>query len=306
MQVRKLPINGEGMETTKHGSFAFPLAVYHSVMSRNIQGHIPWHWHKEIQFCRVTAGEIRFFVNEKQYRLQKGDGVFVNSGYLHMAKPVEDPESAYICLDVDPELISSFPGSVFEKKYVTPFLRDPAMEDQFLSQNIPWQKEILDEIAQAYSLYEEKGFGYEFRLSALVGEMWRLLLAHRSEEAIGFHNRFRENSVAQSILIYIRRHYSRRVTLPEIAKAVSFSTGECCRIFKKVTGETIFSYLRAYRLARSMELLKDTDLSISQIAYDTGFCSTSYFIETFKAQHGHTPLQYRKEKLKQNNTAENQ
>ena len=67
MQVSKVPINREGMETTEHGSPSFPMAVYHSVMSRNIRGHIPWHWHKEIQFCLVTVGGIRFFVNEKEY-----------------------------------------------------------------------------------------------------------------------------------------------------------------------------------------------------------------------------------------------
>ena len=34
MQVSQLPINLEGMETTKHGSFAFTLAIYHSQMSK--------------------------------------------------------------------------------------------------------------------------------------------------------------------------------------------------------------------------------------------------------------------------------
>ena len=44
-----------------------------------------------------------------------------------------------------------------------------------------------------------------------------------------------------------------------------------------------------------MELLRDTDHSVSRIAYDIGFCTASYFTETFKARLGVTPLQYRKE-----------
>ena len=295
MQVPRVPINKEGMETTEHGSPSFPMAVYHSVMSRNIRGHIPWHWHKEIQFCLVTAGEIRFFVNEKEYRLQKGEGVFVNSGYLHMARPAENPDSAYICLDADPVLLASFPGSIFEEKYVTPFLKDPAAADRRLSPLVPGEKEILDGVARAYELYEKKEFGDEFRLTALLGEMWRLLLTHRPEADDASANRYRENAVAQKIIAYIRRGYDRRITLSELAEAVSYSPGECCRIFKKVTGETIFSYLRSYRLTRGMELLRDTDHSVSRIAYDTGFCTASYFTETFKARLGVTPLQYRKE-----------
>ena len=295
MQVSKVPINREGMETTEHGSPSFPMAVYHSVMSRNIRGHIPWHWHKEIQFCLVTVGGIRFFVNEKEYLLQKGEGVFVNSGYLHMARPEKDPDSAYICLDADPKLLASFHGSVFEEKYVTPFLKDPSAAARPLSPLIPREKEMLDLIARAYELYEKKEFGDEFRLTALLGEMWRLLLTHRPEADDASANRYRENAVAQKIIDCIHRGYDRRITLSELADAVSYSPGECCRVFKRVTGETIFSYLRSYRLTRGMELLRDTDLSVSRIAYDIGFCTASYFTETFKARLGVTPLQYRKE-----------
>ena len=106
-------------------------------------------------------------------------------------------------------------------------------------------------------------------------------------------------------MTYLSRNYDRRVSLEEIAQAVSFSASECCRVFKKVTGETIFEYLRSYRLARSMELLRNTQLSVSQIAYDTGFCSTSYLIETFKASFGITPLQYRKTGCQAGPTAAN-
>lgn len=294
MQIPKLPIGLDGMETTKHGSQAFPLAIYHSVMSKNVLGHTPWHWHGEIQFCLVTKGSIRFFVNEKQYLLRAGEGVFINSGYLHMAKPEGDPDSAYICLDVAPKLLASFAGSILEEKYVAPFLKDPTMEDCRLTPDVPWQKAILERIGQAYVLFEEQQFGYELRLAVLLQEMWLLLLEHRPDGGKRSHNRLQENTAVQEILSYISQNFDRHITLKEIAKAVSFSGSECCRVFKKVTGETIFSYLRAYRLARSMELLRDTQMPISQIAYDAGFCSTSYFIEVFRAQKNMTPLQYRK------------
>ena len=69
---------------------------------------------------------------------------------------------------------------------------------------------------------------------------------------------------------------------------------ECRRLFKKVTGETIFSCLQSYRLAQSVHLLRHSALSVSQIAYETGSCGTSYFIEVFNAKFGVTPHQFRK------------
>lgn len=293
MQIPELPIDPEGMETTKHGSFAFPLAVYHSVMSKNVLGHTPWHWHRELQFCLVTRGQICFHVNEKQYPLPAGEGVFIGSGYLHMARPAGAPDSAYICLNADARLIASFPGSVFEERYVRPFLQDPALEDCRLSPAVPWQREVLDHVALACDLFEQRRFGYELRLAGLLQEMWLLLLENRPASAPAAHSRQQENAVVQGILTCISRRFSQRITLDDIARSVAFSGSECCRIFKKVTGNTIFSYLRSYRLARGMELLQNTQLPISQIAYDTGFCSASYFTEVFRTQVGMTPLRYR-------------
>ena len=122
--------------------------------------------------------------------------------------------------------------------------------------------------------------------------MWLPLLEHREEG--GQPGARRENALAQEILSYLRRNCHRRLTLGEVARAVSFSPGECCRIFKRVTGETIFSSLSACRLDRGLELLRTTDLSVTQIAAETGFCSASYFIESFKARLGITPLLYRR------------
>ncbi len=294
MQVPELTIGPGGQETTRHGSPAFPLAVYHSVMGRNVLGYIPWHWHTEIQLCLVTRGAIRFSVDECQHLLQTGEGVFVGSGYLHTARPEGGPDSAYICLDADPRLLTAFPGSALEERYVTPFLQDPAMAQRPLSPTTAWQGEVLKRIQRAYETFEEKSFGCELRLTALLMEMWLLLLEHREEGGSARHSTRRENALAQDILSYLGRNYQRRITLAEVARAVAFSGSECCRVFKRVTGETIFSYLNACRLNRGLELLRTTDLSVTQIACETGFCSASYFIEAFRARHGVTPLQYRK------------
>lgn len=303
MQVSRLPIDQAGMETTKHGSFAFPLAIYHSRMSKNVLGHTPWHWHSEIQFCLVTAGSLLFFVNGKQIPLEVGEGVFINSGYLHMARPAPGADAAYICLDADPRLLGSFPGSLVERDYVQPFLADPAMADRALRPAVPWQKQVLEQLAQGYELFERMAFGDELRLAALLAQMWLALLENRPQVSEQSHRRLQENALAQGVIAYISRQYDKRLSLRQIAQAVSFSGSECCRVFKKVTGETIFDYLRGYRLARAMELLAGTQLSVSQIAYDTGFCSTSYFIETFKASLDMTPLQYRKTLCRQGEIA---
>lgn len=295
MQVTYLQINRNQMEMTQHGTFSFPVAVYYSVMARNVLGYTNWHWHEELQFCRVTVGSIRFYVNGTQYLLHEGEGIFVNSGYLHMAKPEGRLDSTYICLDVSPKMLECFPGSVFEEKYVQPYLKTPTLENVFLRREVPWQNFLLESISEIYTLSEQAAFGYEIEIACTLNHMWLTMLKNRPGSADSrAYIRFQNNSAVRAILDYLRAHYGERITVEMVAQEACFSTGECCRMFKRVTGETIFSYLQSYRLTKASEYLRDTNLPISQIAYETGFCSTSYFIKVFKEKMGTTPFQYRK------------
>lgn len=296
MQIFDIPIDQEQRETTEHGSASFPLAVYYSVMSKNVLGFTNWHWHEELQFCLVVEGSICFFTNNRQQILAPGQGIFINSSCLHMAKPMTEPDSAYICLNVHPRLLSSFSGSIMESRYVTPYLKNSSISDiPLFPEPALRQKKILDGILQIYRLYEKKAFGYELEICSILGILWLDLVRHLERNSPhATENRTKNHANVQKIFTYISRHYSESITLDMIAKELAFSVGECCRMFKKITGQTIISYLTLYRITKSTELLRNTDLSISQIAYETGFSSTSYFIGKFKEQLGTTPLRFRK------------
>ena len=77
-------------------------------------------------------------------------------------------------------------------------------------------------------------------------------------------------------------------------KTGTFSPAECCRQFRRTTGETIFSYIRKCRLEYGMHLLLNSEQPVSDIAYAAGFSSTSYFIQNFRELTGTTPHQYRR------------
>ncbi|WP_270420778.1 helix-turn-helix transcriptional regulator [Acidaminococcus massiliensis] len=102
--------------------------------------------------------------------------------------------------------------------------------------------------------------------------------------------------MAQRILSYLTAHYGEKITLAQIAAYASYTESECCRIFKRFTGESIFAYLRELRLEQSVRLLDSTDQSISEIGENCGFRSPSYYIEAFRQQFHCTPFQYRKKK----------
>ena len=136
-----------------------------------------------------------------------------------------------------------------------------------------------------------KDEGYEFDLISGVFSLWKKLRAFlendTKRDAGTIDDRFRE------MLMYLQKNYAEEVSLNEIAEHIGLSRSECCRYFKKQSGQTIFDYLTRYRLHKSMDLLIGTDHDIAQIAQTCGFSGQSYYTKRFRELTGITPRQYR-------------
>ena len=300
MQIFDIPINSKRMETTRIGTFDFPLAVHKNDLKKNVLGFVNWHWHYEFQLTYVVRGTISVFFNQQTIDLQEGQGIYINPEVLHMIRDRYDSDAMFISLDVSPKLLTSFPNSVFERSYVKPVFCSSAADALVLDPGVSWQKKILDSAKSIERVYKKKDFGWELAVSSSLYAIWKELVCHL-QESLTEHDalaadgaRMRRNQRLKETLAYIREHFTEKITLDEIAKHLHLSTNECCRFFKKNMNCTLFEYITEYRLSKSMELLEHTDLPVSQIAYESGFGSSSYFIEKFRKNVGMTPAAFRK------------
>lgn len=83
------------------------------------------------------------------------------------------------------------------------------------------------------------------------------------------------------------------LNLETVANKLYISSSYLSHLFKRETGENFIDYLKNFRLKKSCELLKNTNLRIAQICNRVGYESTSYFCTLFKNTYGITPTQYR-------------
>ena len=300
MQIFDIPINSKRMETTRIGTFDFPLAVHENDLKKNVLGFVNWHWHYEFQLTYVVRGTISVFFNQQTIDLHEGQGIYINPEVLHMIRDRYDSDAMFISLDVSQKLLTSFPNSVFERSYVKPVFCSSAADAVILDPGVFWQKKILDEAMSIEQDYKSRSFGWELAVSSSLYAIWKELVCHL-HESLAEHDapaadgaRMRRNQRIKEILSYIREHFTEKITLDEIAKHLHLSTNECCRFFKKNMNCTLFEYITEYRLSKSKELLEHTDLPVSQIAYESGFGSSSYFIEKFRKNVGMTPAAFRK------------
>lgn len=97
------------------------------------------------------------------------------------------------------------------------------------------------------------------------------------------------------VLLYIEENVTEKLTAKEIAENVYLSPTHLQREFESMFGFSLAEYIRKQKLKRSMDLLLESDLQVSDIAYEIGFGHESSFIRAFKREYGKTPGEVRRE-----------
>lgn len=96
------------------------------------------------------------------------------------------------------------------------------------------------------------------------------------------------------VLRYLREKCAETLTVERIAEDNHISKYYLCRLFRKTTGLTLMQYLYEQRLALARQQLADSGQSISSIAQNCGFGSSSHFCTAFRRREGISPNEYRK------------
>lgn len=91
----------------------------------------------------------------------------------------------------------------------------------------------------------------------------------------------RDRKTLDTFLTYIHSHYTGKISLKDLADAVSVSPGECERLCKRLLHQTPMNYLMTYRIEQSIPLLVNTSYTITEIALQVGFSGASYYTEIF-------------------------
>lgn len=105
----------------------------------------------------------------------------------------------------------------------------------------------------------------------------------------------RELKIVRQLSERISKNPSHQYSLDQLALESGLSQAKLQDGFKFLFNRTVTEYIRHVRLETSRELIKTTDLNISQIVYTIGFTSRSYFSKIFKEKYGITPYEYKKQ-----------
>ena len=292
MQIKDFIVDQSLKELTEHRTVVLPLACYETTINKNINGYIPLHWHDEFQFVLVIKGEAIFQINEEYITVQEGEGLFINSGCLHMAKDKNDSGCTYICLNVSPSFVLS---QELYTIHVNPYVQATNIPYLLLVPKGLWANNILASIMSINQLIKQNPPYYEIDISLHLTLIWKNLIINGIELEYEQTEMIKNHRMKQ-MLNWIHLHYPEKILLDDIARAGQLSRSECCRYFKRILKKTPLNYLTDFRIQKSLILLQQPESNVTDVAYQVGFNSTSYFIDKFRKSMNMTPLVYKKHK----------
>jgi AraC-like DNA-binding protein len=282
----------------------FPLAVLR--VQTNAE-HTPSHPHDltEVEhshdFCElviVTHGRAMHMLEGNAFPVTAGD-VFLLQGrqshYFYDRKNLD-----LINIMYDPEKIA-LPENELRRMpgYCAMFMLEPTYRRHHnFASRLHLKRVPLGHAEQIAGALEnestEKAPGYEVALQAKLLELIVYLSrAYSGSDTTEAHALLRVGNVIGAL----ENDFSKEWKLDDLLKIAHMSRSNLMRVFRKATGQPPIEYLVRLRIQRSMEILYNTDLSVTEIAMKIGFNDSNYFTRQFRKVNGLSPTAYRKRRV---------
>lgn len=283
----------------KYLDYFEPDTVKIIVVNSQHHGKVWQHTHGFFEFVYVDSGFSLHSYNGKTSILTAGDLFAIYPGEVHSYSRAFHTE-IYNCLFYLDEL-----GSLTNE-----LLRLPGISREGKSEALPIirvglsdRRELVEILERMRTERKNKADGWELNMKGLLIRFLvlysRLITeakrsaptdgkAHETDER-GYHG------YIYSALSFIEENYAGEITCSDIAKAAGLSSDYLTKQFKAVMSMTPTEYVRKFRIAKSMDLLRSTDDSIADIANAVGFGSISLYSRVFKQITGVSPAAFRKE-----------
>ena len=239
------------------------------------------HFHDEYEIYYLINGSRQFYINDKVYPLCGGSLAFVDGEDMHRTFSANnEPHTRFV---------ACIKKSKLQKEFVN--LTKPFLTGGAFSLTLNQQKEIQKLIDMIIKECEESSFMHHEAIYALVTKLFIDTSRLYCESSAIVNDCC---NAAVNIINFINSHYSEKFTLEDISNNCNISISHLTRLFKASTGYSIVEYTNNLRIKKAAELIKNTELSISEIALKTGFSSFSYFGKMFFKHYSMSPLKYRK------------
>ncbi|SMD16091.1 AraC family transcriptional regulator [Pedobacter nyackensis] len=261
----------------------------------------PWHFHDELEITFVINSEGTKFIGDHISEFKPGEIILLGSRLPHYWRNhnsyyqnTEEKGAEAIIIRFNQDYAGSEFLSIPPMKPVFDLLNDAKRGICIAGHNEDLQQKLisfltLDEGQKTIALTE-------ILFSIATQKPYDYLCS------IGYAHQYKSNDIEKidTVYNYVLNNFKSDLSLKDIALRCNMNTAAFCRYFKKKTGKTFKDFMNEIRLGNAAKLLLKGDLTIAEVAFESGFNNPSYFNRLFKRMKGTTPKAYQLQYLNTN------
>jgi len=272
--------------------FAFSIKLFHYSSQQHTRGAT---WHDRLELFVPLDGRTLFRMGDETLELRRGDLLVVENLTLHHVVDFAGFDTRAIVVSFRPEFVYSLGSPSYDYAFLLPFYSRPKRRPRVLP--LPNEPEACEAIRRLIECRfagdtPVQRAGCKAFLLQLLFELGRRFPASQLLHW-EFIRQQQRSMRLKALFDHVRDHYADRLTVAQAAHMAGMSQPQLMKTFKKVAGMTLVAYLNHVRLANGSRLLRETDLTIAEIATNVGFSDQSYFDKRFKRAFGRTPREFR-------------
>ncbi len=236
-------------------------------IEKNKDFSFPPHLHQCFEIIIILSGQMKVIVDGKKFVLDKNQALLLFPNQIH---ELESTNSEHVLCIFSPKLVQA---------YATKLTGKIPTNNKFCPDG--YLIDALEKLNISSSSAEKKGVLY-----SLCGQF------DKSAEYV------EKNADSEKLLYkmfsFVENNFSGECSLSKLSDITGYNYSYLSRHFKKTIGISFTTYVNHYRLSHACYLMENTENSILQCAYDSGFESLRNFNRSFKENFKITPMQYRK------------
>ncbi len=239
------------------------------------------HFHKNLELLLVIKGSCRYAVGDEAYDLQAGDAIFVLPFQVHHFEVGEG--AAVRCVTFSGSLIITLAKQFEKKKLNCPTFHPATTTTQYFLSGM--QELFGTRSGHNVQVPNAK----RMKLKGLLYGMGGELIEQTHPVDVGG-----ADMVVMDVVDYIADNFKSNISLRNVAEAKGYNYQYLSRIFNRTFGINFKAMLNHYRANYALGLLRDSDHSITEIAFESGFGSIRSFDHVCREIYGKSPMQLRK------------
>ncbi len=283
-------------DTQEKAFLGIPTIVSARLESRTYPYSFAKHIHKTVELYLLDTGTCCMDISNQKLTFCAGDLIMIYPKIVHSFYMEEAGDCTFRHIHFDPTL--------FFKYHINP--------------NIPNSPDILTTLISPFSYYLH--LRTDEKISSLADD---IIAATKEESSLSismanlyiaetliyliqlthpepFLTQEKDTHISSYLryvsyaLTYIHENYDQKIRIPDIAAQLNISVRYLNKIFFQHMNTSILQYINMYRINQAIDLMTDTDLTLTEIAVQTGCKDSQHFSKLFKNTIGLPPNQYRK------------